>query len=97
MQWNINEKQNKIIISVEKIKKNCKFTKRNNNKEEESVTNPRIKAIFLSTDFIENKARAVKKSACSSNVAIIFCNCSVDTSNWAWEKVEIDRKVEIER
>ena len=55
----------------------------NKNNLEQWLTNPRIKAIFLSTDFIENKARAVKKSACSSNVAIIFCNCSVDTSNWA--------------
>ena len=79
-------------MSVENIfifqgkKKNCKITKRNNNKKGESLTNPRIKAIFLSTDFIENKARAVKKSACSSNVAIIFCNCSVDTSNCAWKR-----------
>ena len=74
-------------MSVENIcvlpenKVNCKITERNNNKKGGSLTNPRIKAIFLSTDFIENKARAVKKSACSSNVAIIFCNCSVDTSN----------------
>ena len=79
-------------MSVEDIfifqgkKKNCKITERNNNKKGESLTNPRIKAIFLSTDFIENKARAVKKSACSSNVAIIFCNCSVDTSNCAWKR-----------